>query len=254
MASVRPLVLGHRGSPRRFAENTIGSFEAAFEGGADGVEFDVRNSADGVPLVFHDADLLRMARRPERIAELTARQLAAVELLGGARIPTLAEALDVVRSAGRLVNVEIKPGVDPQPALAVLRQCDANAWAFPGSFDEAIVRACAGSGEWRSFLIAEGPRRPLLGPQRWARRFAVKAQALGAAGISLNAKCSGALAGAALWPSCGLAAWFWTVNDSELAARLGAAGADAIITDLPDCLQNQLSNQRGPDPTPSRDG
>src|SRR5579862_7815521 len=53
----RPLVLAHRGASAVAAENTVAAFAKARELGADGVELDVRRSADGVLVVHHDAAL-----------------------------------------------------------------------------------------------------------------------------------------------------------------------------------------------------
>lgn len=51
------LILGHRGSPTRFRENTIESFEEALRGGADGFETDIRLLSDGVPILYHDDEI-----------------------------------------------------------------------------------------------------------------------------------------------------------------------------------------------------
>src|SRR5712691_2325702 len=51
------LVFGHRGSPRRFPENTVESFEEALRVGADGFETDLRLLADGVAVLFHDDEV-----------------------------------------------------------------------------------------------------------------------------------------------------------------------------------------------------
>jgi glycerophosphoryl diester phosphodiesterase len=51
------LIFGHRGSPKRFPENTIPSFEDAVRAGADGFETDLRLLADGVAVLFHDDEI-----------------------------------------------------------------------------------------------------------------------------------------------------------------------------------------------------
>jgi len=51
------LLLGHRGCRGEFMENTFAAFDHAMECGCDGFEFDVRLSADGIPVVWHDARL-----------------------------------------------------------------------------------------------------------------------------------------------------------------------------------------------------
>ena len=52
-------LVAHRGYPRRYPENTLLSLLAALEAGAEFVEFDVQMTADGVPVLLHDADLRR---------------------------------------------------------------------------------------------------------------------------------------------------------------------------------------------------
>ena len=51
------LVFGHRGSPRRFPENTVASFEEALRAGADGFETDLRLLADRTAVLFHDHEV-----------------------------------------------------------------------------------------------------------------------------------------------------------------------------------------------------
>jgi glycerophosphoryl diester phosphodiesterase len=51
------LLLGHRGCRTEFTENTFAAFDHALESGCDGFEFDVRLSADAVPVIWHDARL-----------------------------------------------------------------------------------------------------------------------------------------------------------------------------------------------------
>jgi len=56
-----PELIAHRGWASRFPENTLESIGAAFDAGARYVEFDVQLSADGVPVLLHDATLDRTA-------------------------------------------------------------------------------------------------------------------------------------------------------------------------------------------------
>lgn len=51
------LIFGHRGSPRRFSENTTASFEEALNSGADGFETDLRLTADDEAVLFHDDEI-----------------------------------------------------------------------------------------------------------------------------------------------------------------------------------------------------
>lgn len=91
------LIFGHRGSPRRYPENTISSFDEALRSGADGFETDLRLLADKTAVLFHDDELA-----DEEIESLTLDQFTAL----GATITTLK---DLARFAGRTTMVlEVK--------------------------------------------------------------------------------------------------------------------------------------------------
>jgi glycerophosphoryl diester phosphodiesterase len=110
----RPLAfdrpIAHRGLWRAGLrpENSLAAFEAACEAGY-GVELDVRLTADGEAVVFHDNDLERMTAESGLLEERTLEELAALTLLGGEhqKIPSLVQALEII--AGRVpVLVELK--------------------------------------------------------------------------------------------------------------------------------------------------
>jgi Glycerophosphoryl diester phosphodiesterase len=75
-----PLIIAHRGDSAFAPENTLAAFRKAVEAGADGIEFDVRISKDGVPVVFHDSTLKRISRREGRTSSFTAEELASVDV------------------------------------------------------------------------------------------------------------------------------------------------------------------------------
>jgi glycerophosphoryl diester phosphodiesterase len=137
-----PLVVAHRGASATFPENTLESFAAAVEAGAQAVEFDVRLSADRVPVVVHDPDVSRRTDGAGFVHELTVAELKRLDAGGGGEprteIPTLREALDLL--SGRVgVDIEIKnipgePAFDsPDEAVvaATLRELDAAAFSGP---------------------------------------------------------------------------------------------------------------------------
>ena len=108
-------VIGHRGGAGLGPENTLGSIRAALAAGADGVEIDVRLSADGVAILMHDADVARTTGAAGLVAELNA------DVMRSLGVPTLEETLAAV-PADRLLVVEVKgtpwePGHDPTEAL-----------------------------------------------------------------------------------------------------------------------------------------
>ncbi len=80
MTKPAPLIFAHRGASADAPENTLAAFSLAAEAGADGVEFDVRIASDGVPVVFHDPDLKRIAGiRKKRVIQLTSSELAKID-------------------------------------------------------------------------------------------------------------------------------------------------------------------------------
>lgn len=118
-----PLVLGHRGASGDAPENTLVAFELALRQGADGVEFDVHLSSDGVPVVIHDTRLARTTSSRGRVYRHTFAQLRKLDAgswfnrrfpararsrFVDRKIPSLAEVLDWVRARGCLAFLEIK--------------------------------------------------------------------------------------------------------------------------------------------------
>src|SRR5689334_3790399 len=98
----RPCVerIGHRGAPREFPENTLPSFQRAFELGADGVELDVHLTVDGTPVVHHDPEVtvqVRPRRITRPIATMSWKELSRVEISPGITIPTLEQVLELAR-------------------------------------------------------------------------------------------------------------------------------------------------------------
>jgi glycerophosphoryl diester phosphodiesterase len=103
--AVWPEVVAHRGNAREFPENTLAALRSAIEIGAPWVEFDVQLAADEVPIVIHDDTLVRTGGRPESVFDLTAAELATVEVAERSRfdnrfsdtcVPTLERALELL--------------------------------------------------------------------------------------------------------------------------------------------------------------
>src|SRR3989449_9458057 len=128
LESTRCLVIAHRGASAAAPENTLAAFRLAADLGADGIELDVRGTADGQLVVLHDASVNRTTDGAGRVAALTLDQLRRVDAgkkfgpsFRGERIPLLSQVFEVV--AGRLlVDVEIKAaGVEAGP-LGLIRR------------------------------------------------------------------------------------------------------------------------------------
>jgi glycerophosphoryl diester phosphodiesterase len=119
----RVLIVGHRGASGDAPENTLAAFALALAQKADGIEFDVHLSRDGVPVVIHDARLERTTSGSGRVRDVTAATLARHDAGSwfnrrfpdrargryvGARIPQLAEVLEWVRARRCPAFLEIK--------------------------------------------------------------------------------------------------------------------------------------------------
>lgn len=129
-----PGVIAHRAGPPPAPENTLAALERAIAAGADWSEIDVQRTGDGVVVVVHDADLMRMAGDPRRVRRTRYAELADVvqapddgSPASERRLATLAEFLE--RSRGRIgLVIELKYyGPDPRLADAVVREVRAQA-------------------------------------------------------------------------------------------------------------------------------
>lgn len=133
-----PLILGHRGASALAPENTLAAFARALSDGADGIEFDVRLSRDGVPMVIHDATLKRTGGIDRPVSELSASELQeidvgswfsagrqATETFAGERLPSLAQVFQLFAANSGVLYIEMKCDVREGAALAaaVARLC-----------------------------------------------------------------------------------------------------------------------------------
>lgn len=149
---------GHRGlwAKSGIPENSLAAFRAACDQGL-GIEFDVRPSADGEIMVFHDETLSRMTSADGNFADQTKDDLKTLTLKDTAEhIPTLQEVLDSWNSkAPLLVEMKIDGATDPaafaMSVAAMLESYTAPAAAM--SFDWRAVRALPDTLQ-RGLLIA----------------------------------------------------------------------------------------------------
>jgi glycerophosphoryl diester phosphodiesterase len=232
-----PLVFGHRGASALETENTVAAFTRAIADGADGVELDVQRCASGEVVVFHDADLARLAGRLGRIREMPWRLLRKLQLCGGGTIPTLDEVLEALPSPA-LVNVEIKcEGLFPKGCRAlvdavadVVDRADAGGRVLISSFHPAAV------WYWQRLrptvpvgLLFERSRRS---SSSWPLRVSCLAPLLRPLALHPeDVLCSAE--NVAFWRSQGFALNVWTVDHPQRIAGLAAMGVSGIITNNP---------------------
>lgn len=99
-------ILGHRGIPVLFKENTLPSLLRAIDCGADGIETDVRLTKDDVPVLIHDEDLKHFCGEDIKVKDLNLSELKKFSF-EGLNVPTLEEFLSIVPK-GKCLNLEIK--------------------------------------------------------------------------------------------------------------------------------------------------
>ena len=144
---------GHRGQVVAGGppENSLAAVAAALDQGADGVEVDVRVSADGVAVCSHDPDLGRLAGVAALVRETAYAELARLPLAGGHRIARLDEVAHLVRGRGQLI-VEVKvdayaPVRSAAATLAAVARTSTGSWpttALPNAPASRVVRCGAG--------------------------------------------------------------------------------------------------------------
>ena len=215
------LIFAHRGASDARLENTLPAFAHALERGADGVELDVQLSRDGEVIVFHDADLVRLAGRHERVEHLTWAELAQVQLQRGHKIPRLADVV-AMWPTDRWLNVELKAG-GAQVGREAVRILAGRPGVVLSSFDPRMLLAARAAGsayEHALLLAAESP----------AFLHVNGAQVFGCAGVHLDHRlCTAGTI--RRYRDQGLAVGVWTVNSPLRKQTVAGWGVDRIFTD-----------------------
>jgi glycerophosphoryl diester phosphodiesterase len=235
-----PLVVAHRGASADHPENTVAAFEAAARAGADVIEFDLRLTADGIPVVLHDEDLSRTTDGSGLVREVSLAELKALDASAGRgprqAVPTFAEALEAIGPTGAGVDIEVKSlgGADPgrhellEAALEVLQGA-----GFPGpvlvsSFNGLTLQRCRelAPGLPTGFLSAAAidPMSALTYVRQAGHEFLLpQAESLLEAGPDFVEACHAA----------GVRLGTWTVDDEATMERLFGWGVDAVASNRP---------------------
>jgi glycerophosphoryl diester phosphodiesterase len=114
-------IVGHRGAPRQAPENTLLSFKRAIDIGVDWIEFDLRETRDGVLVVIHDDTVDRTTNGTGKVRDMTFEELEGLDAGDGQRIPSLAEVIALAKGRAGM-DMEIKvPGIEEDVVDAILR-------------------------------------------------------------------------------------------------------------------------------------
>jgi glycerophosphoryl diester phosphodiesterase len=238
------LVIAHRGNSMHAPEDTLESLRQGLALGADGLEFDVRLSADGVPVVIHDPTLERTTDGTGAVADHTLAELRALDAGyrftadggrtfpyrgAGIRIPTLDEALGSFPGVSCIIELKT-----PTATAAFARAVDAHGArerVVVGSFHDEALAPLRGRG----FLLTASSTE--------VKRLYLRALTLRDAGAPSFQVCSipprfrrlpvPVLRFARMLRACGIPTNVWTVNDPRDARRLWDGGVNAILSDDP---------------------
>ena len=110
----RPIILAHRGDSAHAPENTLPSFQQALQKGADGVELDVKLTADGHVIVIHDSTVDRTTDGKGSVSSLTLESIRKLdagkwfnEKFAGTKVPLLEEVFETI-GRDKIINIELK--------------------------------------------------------------------------------------------------------------------------------------------------
>lgn len=246
--SPTPLALAHRGGAREAPENSLRAFERAVSLGFRYLETDIRATADGVPVVFHDERLNRVTDRVGRIRDLPFAEVKKARVGKAERIHSLAEIM--AHFPDVRFNIDVKEDNAVEPVIDFLRAGD------------HLDRLCIASFSWRRLRriraefgtrvctalapqeVAALVSRSRLGRLSLASRFATPSGPVcvqipphsGRLRIVTSALVD--LAHAQGWP-----VHVWTVNDPAQMHRLLDLGVDGLITDRPSVLRRVLAER-----------
>jgi glycerophosphoryl diester phosphodiesterase len=241
------LNIAHRGASAAAPANTLAAFQKAAELGADGVEFDVQLSADGVPVVIHDFTVDATTDGSGRVIDLTLAQLKQLDAgatfdpsFAGERIPTLEEVLEALGTR-LLLNVELKTtslhdnGLE-QAVIAQIERLALDDSVLLSSFNPLSLRRAKWIAPHIPVGLLYGPGLPLPLRRAWLAFLAPHE--------ARHPKHTMVDASYMAWARRrGYRVNTWTVDDPDEMRRLIDLGVDGIVTNVPDVLRSVLAPQ-----------
>lgn len=237
----RPIAFAHRGGAREAPENSWTAFEHAVSLGYSYIETDVRASADGVAVAFHDPTLGRLTGAQGALSATSWAQLRRLRLADGQAVPRLDELLSAWPSLRW--NIDVKADEAVGPVVACIKRAGAGERVLVTAFSDRRVAKLAAALP----TVATGAGRNAVAAMLLAARLGLARTARSAAfqvppsyrGVKLVS----ARFIAACHRSCAQV-HVWTVDDQGQMAKWLDLGVDGVMTDRPSVLKALLA-QRG---------
>ncbi|NOT63769.1 MAG: hypothetical protein HOP19_26440 [Acidobacteria bacterium] len=236
------LIIAHRGASADEPENTLLAFQRAIEQGAQMIELDLDQSADGHVIVMHDATLERTTNLRGRVAEMPLAEIRQADAGKGERVPTLDEVLDLTLGKVRLY-LEIKEARAAANTLRAIRARGCENEVMLASFDLELMRRLG--EEVKDIELGLILGTPSFDPRvRWREAFPWRAFA----GWNYQVLCMQVelcfryLARGK--DRAGKRLYVWTADSERQYARMNELGADGIVTNRPAKLREWLKVER----------
>jgi glycerophosphoryl diester phosphodiesterase len=221
-------VIAHRGASGYEVENTLAAFRTAAQLGADAVELDIHDTADGAFIVHHGN---MVAGR--HISQCALWELRWHALANGEPIPMLEEALNVIlpRQMAYVETKKVSPENDERLSL-IIDDSPAPQRVALHAFDHRIIQRFAARRPHtrRGIVSASYPVNPVrcmadadaqILWEEWPFIDETLVRSVHTAGMSIYA---------------------WTVNDRAQMDRLLRLGVDAIVSDMPDVARRAIDS------------
>lgn len=238
-------IAGHRGDRSVAPENTIEAFTAAFENPSmQFVETDVQLSRDGVPMLFHDTTLARVAGSPERVADLSVAELKRLDVgafygedFVDTRMPSLDEFLELAGEYDKRLLIELKADWSPAELAIIvdaIERSGVGSRVLLQSFSIETLQNLQSTApkQPRMLLIRELPADPVP----MALRLGVLALGTTAQSVTAAPQALQRLHEVGIGVVC------YTLNSERSWAEVQALGVDGIITDTPSDLDGWLAD------------
>jgi glycerophosphoryl diester phosphodiesterase len=245
-------IASHRGGAFLWPENSMLAFRRALAWPVEQVEFDVHASAEGEPVVIHDATLDRTTDGNGPVAEHSWGELQRIRVkgTGGECLPHLSDVAALIGPTGQRLRLEVKADSQKRPYPGLVSRCGRlldgmglRARTIFMSFETPSVAEAAALGGFEQIVwLVDGPSLRAMSPVEAVRQC----QALGATEIGVHVK--GASEGllAALRAE-GLRLSVWGANHAETIHQALMLEVDVLATDDPP-LAVELRRQVNPLP------